>query len=44
MNGMAWFHGHPADYDSWHAQGAVGWAWKDMQPVFRANQREVRDL
>ena len=36
MNGMAWFHGHPADYDSWHAAGATGWAWQDVQPVFRA--------
>jgi choline dehydrogenase len=36
MNGMAWFHGDPADYDGWHAGGATGWAWKDVQPVFRA--------
>jgi choline dehydrogenase len=36
MNGMVWFHGDPADYDRWHADGATGWAWKDVQPVFRA--------
>ncbi|MFI6166460.1 GMC family oxidoreductase [Nocardia sp. NPDC051052] len=36
MNGMAWFHGHPADYDGWHAGGATGWAWQDVQPIFRA--------
>jgi choline dehydrogenase len=36
MNGMAWFHGDPADYDGWQEGGATGWAWKDVQPVFRA--------
>ncbi|MGW5578530.1 GMC family oxidoreductase [Micromonospora chokoriensis] len=36
MNGMAWFTGHPADYDDWSAHGAVGWAWDDVSPVFRA--------
>ena len=36
VNGMAWFHGHPADYDGWQAGGAHGWAWKDVHPVFRA--------
>jgi choline dehydrogenase len=39
MNGMAWFHGHPVDYDGWHAAGATGWAWQDVQPVFRAIER-----
>ncbi|WP_328609514.1 GMC family oxidoreductase N-terminal domain-containing protein [Amycolatopsis sp. NBC_00345] len=36
INGMAWFHGYPADYDAWQAGGAHGWAWKDVRPVFRA--------
>jgi choline dehydrogenase len=36
MNGMVWFHGDPVDYDGWHAGGATGWAWKNVQPVFRA--------
>jgi len=39
INGMAWFHGHPVDYDAWQAGGAHGWAWKDVQPVFRAIER-----
>jgi choline dehydrogenase-like flavoprotein len=38
MNGMAWFRGHPYDYDGWHDAGATGWAWKDVQPVFRRVQ------
>jgi choline dehydrogenase len=36
MNGMAWFHGHPADYDGWAAAGAAGWGWADVQRVFRS--------
>jgi choline dehydrogenase len=36
MNGMAWFHGDPADYDAWHEGGAAGWRWQEVQPVFRA--------
>jgi choline dehydrogenase len=39
MNGMAWFHGDPADYDGWHDGGATGWGWKDVLPVFRAIER-----
>ncbi|MEV0615745.1 GMC family oxidoreductase N-terminal domain-containing protein [Nonomuraea sp. NPDC050404] len=36
MNMMAWFHGHPADYDTWAATGAAGWSWDDVAPTFRA--------
>lgn len=39
MNGMVWFQGDPVDYDGWHAAGATGWAWQDVQPVFRAIER-----
>ena len=39
MNGMAWFHGHPADYDGWRAGGEPEWAWRDVQPAFRAVER-----
>ena len=39
MNGMAWFQGHPLDYDGWHAEGAAGWSWEDVRPVFRAIER-----
>ena len=39
INGMAWFQGHPLDYDGWSAQGAAGWSWKDVRPVFKAIER-----
>ena len=30
---------HPADFDGWVDAGASGWGWKDVQPVFRAQER-----
>lgn len=27
---------HPADFDEWAADGAPGWTWVDVAPVFRA--------
>ncbi|MGX6608104.1 GMC family oxidoreductase [Micromonosporaceae bacterium Da 78-11] len=36
MNMMAWFHGHPVDYDTWAQSGATGWSWNDVAPVFRS--------
>jgi choline dehydrogenase len=36
MNMMAWFHGHPADYDTWAQAGATGWSWAEVAPVFRS--------
>ena len=35
VNGMLWFRGHPLDYDGWEAQGALGWGWASVAPVFR---------
>jgi len=29
---------HPADFDGWQAQGAYGWSWSDVAPVFRAQE------
>ena len=34
MNMMAWFRGHPHDYDGWQQLGATGWAWPDVAGVF----------
>jgi choline dehydrogenase len=36
MNAMAWFHGHPTDFDAWAKLGAGGWAWADVAPTFGA--------
>lgn len=35
VNLLAWFQGHPADYDGWAAAGATGWSYADVAPVFR---------
>ena len=35
VNLLAWFQGHPADYDGWAASGASGWSYADVAPVFR---------
>ncbi len=35
INAMAYVLGHPNDYDDWAAAGAAGWAWSDVEPVFR---------
>jgi choline dehydrogenase len=35
VNLLAWFEGHPQDYEDWAASGAVGWGWSDVEPLFR---------
>ncbi len=34
VNLLAWFEGHPDDYDGWASGGATGWSWADVEPVF----------
>ena len=29
---------HPADFDRWSAEGATGWGWAEVAPVFRAQE------
>ncbi len=36
INAMGWFHGQPADYAAWEANGAEGWGWEQMLAVLRA--------
>jgi choline dehydrogenase len=33
--GMLYIRGAPNDYDAWAAEGASGWAWRDVEPYFR---------
>lgn len=35
VNGLVWLQGHPADYDGWRDQGAIGWGWSDLSPYLR---------
>lgn len=39
INGMGYFRGQPADYDSWAAQGAPSWRWADLLPLFQRLER-----
>lgn len=41
VNLMAWFHGHPADYDGWRDAGADGWGWEQMLPVIRRVEHHI---
>jgi choline dehydrogenase len=34
---------HPADFDGWVADGAGGWSWQEVAPVFRAQERWLGD-
>ena len=35
INAMAYYHGHPADYDRWASFGLPGWSHADVLPYFR---------
>jgi choline dehydrogenase len=34
INGMAYFRGHPADFDDWAAAGNPGWSYREVLPYF----------
>src|SRR6185369_3057599 len=38
INAMVWTRGMQRDYDGWAANGAKGWAFADVLPVFRAQE------
>ena len=42
MNAMLYVRGRPLDYDSWEAQGAPGWGYKDVLPYFIRSEDNVR--
>jgi choline dehydrogenase len=42
MNAMLYVRGRPLDYDSWEAQGAPGWGFKDVLPYFIKSEDNVR--
>jgi choline dehydrogenase len=35
VNGLVFLRGSPHDYDRWAQAGATGWAYRDVEPVFR---------
>jgi choline dehydrogenase len=41
INGLVYIRGNAQDFDGWSAQGAAGWAYRDVLPYFRrAETRE----
>ena len=38
INAMAYYHGHPSDYDRWAASGLPGWSYPEVLPYFRRSE------
>jgi choline dehydrogenase len=38
INAMVWARGMERDYDDWASNGATGWAFKDVLPMFKAQE------
>src|ERR1700736_1103261 len=42
MNAMLYVRGRPLDYDTWEAQGAAGWGFRDVLPYFLKSEDNAR--
>ena len=42
INAMVYLRGQREDYDDWAAEGATGWAWKDVLPYFLKAENNER--
>jgi choline dehydrogenase len=42
MNAMLYVRGRPLDYDTWEAQGAAGWGYRDVLPYFIKSEDNAR--
>jgi choline dehydrogenase len=42
MNAMLYVRGRPLDYDTWEAQGATGWGYRDVLPYFLRSEDNAR--
>lgn len=40
-NSMAWFRGHPLDFDEWAALGNPGWSFREVLPYFIRSENNV---
>lgn len=41
LNGMIYMRGDRHDYDRWVTEGATGWGWDDVLPLFRRSEDHV---
>ena len=42
MNAMIYIRGNKADYDGWAKDGATGWSYADVLPLFRESENNSR--
>ena len=42
MNAMIYIRGSDADYDTWAKNGATGWSYADVLPLFRKSENNSR--
>jgi choline dehydrogenase len=42
MNAMIYIRGNKADYDTWAKDGAAGWSYADVLPLFRKSENNSR--
>jgi choline dehydrogenase len=42
INAMVYIRGSAQDYDDWETSGATGWGWKDVLPVFKRAESNMR--
>ena len=42
LNAMVYIRGTAEDYDDWERAGATGWGWRDVLPVFKRAESNVR--
>ncbi|MDG1852257.1 MAG: GMC family oxidoreductase N-terminal domain-containing protein [Gammaproteobacteria bacterium] len=40
-NGMAYFRGHPKDFDEWESMGNPGWSYRNVLPYFIRSENNV---
>ena len=42
INGLVYVRGNPLDFERWAAEGAGGWAYRDVLPYFKRTERRER--
>lgn len=42
INGMVYIRGQKEDFDRWELEGATGWGWETMLPLFKKSEDQAR--